>query len=214
MRKIAYLFFLILGLTFVASCSDEETYADQVKRERKAIQKYIADSAVTVLSEDEFAANNYTTDVSNNEWVLFESSGVYMQIVREGTGKKLQDGETATVLCRYTERNLLTDTITASNLNALYSYMVDKMSVTDNSGTFTAYFVSGSSSLMRIYSSTSTAVPEGWLLPLSYVNLGRQSTENGEIAKVRIIVPHDMGHSTATYNVTPNLYDITYERGR
>jgi hypothetical protein len=204
----------MLGLVFVASCSDEETYADQVDRERKAINKYIADSAVTVISEDEFAANNYTTDTAKNEWVLFESSGVYMQIVRKGTGEQLKDGETATVLCRYTERNLLTDSITASNMNAYYAGMVDKMSVTDNSGSFTGYFVSGSSSLMNIYQSSSTAVPEGWLLPLSYIKLGRQSTEEGEIAKVRLIVPHEMGYTSAIYNVTPCLYDITYERGR
>ncbi|MGI6231439.1 MAG: DUF4827 domain-containing protein [Prevotella sp.] len=214
MRKTAYLIFMMIGLAFIVSCSDEETYADQVERERKAIQKYIADSAVTVISEDEFAANNYTTDLSSNEWVLFESSGVYMQVVREGTGEKLADGETATVLCRYVERNLLTDSITASNMNAYYAGMVDKMSVTNSSGTFTGYFVSGSSSLMDIYSSSSTAVPEGWRLPLSYIKLGRQSTEDGEIAKVRLIVPHEMGHSVAIYNVTPYLYDITYERGR
>lgn len=214
MKKIVYFLFTLLVIGAFAACDDDMSYADQVKAEQKAINKYLADSAVNVISEEEFAAQNYTTDTAKNEWVLFASDGVYMQIVRKGTGEPLKDNETATVLCRYIERNMQTDTITATNMSATYASIVDKMSVTDKSGTFTGIFVSGESSLMAIYSSSSTAVPEGWLLPLSYINLGRQSTADGEIAKVRLIVPHDMGHSIATYNVTPMLYDITYERGR
>lgn len=216
MNKLANLcLLLLLGLFVFSACDDEETYADQKKRERSAINKYIADSAVTVISESEFLANDTTTDVSKNEWVLFESSGVYMQIIRKGSGEKLKSGETATVLCRFTERNLLTDSITLSNtLMAAYYWLVDKMSVTNSSGTFTGMFISGSSLLMSAYGGGSSTVPSGWLVPLTYINLGRQYSEDTEIAKVRLIVPHDMGHPYATQNVTPYLYDITYERGR
>ena len=112
--KLGFLCLMLIGLMMVASCHDEETYADQKKRERSAINKYIADSAVTVISEDEFLKDT-TTDVEKNEWVLFESSGVYMQIVRRGSGKPLAYGESETVLCRFTERNLLTDSIQLSN---------------------------------------------------------------------------------------------------
>lgn len=66
------------------------SYADQVKAEQKAINKYLADSAVRVISEDQFAAQNYVTDTAKNEWVLFSSNGVYMQIVRKGTGQPLR----------------------------------------------------------------------------------------------------------------------------
>ena len=47
MRKLGFLCLMLIGLMMVASCNDEETYADQKKRERSAINKYIADSAVT-----------------------------------------------------------------------------------------------------------------------------------------------------------------------
>ena len=70
MRKLGFLCLMLIGLMMVASCNDEETYADQKKRERSAINKYIADSAVTVISEDEFLKDT-TTDVKKNEWVLF-----------------------------------------------------------------------------------------------------------------------------------------------
>lgn len=45
---------MLIGLMMIASCNDEETYADQKKREKAAISKYIADSAVNVISEEEF----------------------------------------------------------------------------------------------------------------------------------------------------------------
>jgi hypothetical protein len=138
-----------------------------------------------------------------------------MQIIRKGGGQKIRSGETATVLCRFTERNMLTDSITLSNvLMPDYYWLVDKMSVTSTSGSLSGMFITGSSLLMRTYGGSSTTVPSGWLVPLSYVNLGRQYSADTEIAKVRIIVPHDMGHPYATQQVIPYLYDITYERGR
>jgi hypothetical protein len=213
MRKLGFLCLMLIGFMMMASCNNEETYADQKKREQAAINKYIADSAVTVISEDEFLKDT-TTDVSKNEWVLFETSGVYMQIVRRGSGKPLAYGESATILCRFTERNLLGDSIQLSNvLMPSVSQMPDKMSVTNYSGTFQGAF--DTSSLMyKVYGSSSTSVPQGWLVPLTFINLGRRWTADDDIAKVRIIVPHDMGQTYAVANVYPCLYDITYERGR
>lgn len=213
MRKLTYFLLFIAGVMAFAACDDDVTYADQVKRERSAINKYIADSAVNVISESEFNANGHTTDVSKNEFVLFESSGLYMQIVRKGSGEPIADGETVTVLCRYTERNLLTDSIQASNTISPYFYRyVEKMNVTNNSGTFTGSFDT-SSSLMYLFYNTSS-VPSGWLAVLPYINLGRYESANDEIAKVRIIVPHDLGQQYAIQSVYPCLYDITFERGR
>lgn len=101
MNRLIQFLFLILGITALVACNDDVTYADQVKRERSAINAYIADSAVSVISEDEFRNNNYTTDVSKNEFVLFQSSGLYLQIIRKGTGSHIATGETARVLCRH-----------------------------------------------------------------------------------------------------------------
>lgn len=215
MKNLTYLLLLLLGVTTFVACNDDETYADQKDRERSAINKYIADSAVRVISEAQFAANNYTTDVSKNEFVLFESTGVYMQIVRQGSGSKIKDGETVTVLCRFTERNMLGDSIEVSNLlSDAYALWVDKMSVTNNSGTFTGSFVSGQSTLVNVRQLTSLAVPQGWLVPLTFINVGRPASSTDETAKVRLIVPHDVGHASAKLGVVPYLYDITYERGR
>ena len=212
MKRIQYIILLFLGLSFFWSCNDTETYAERKAMERAAIGKYIADSAVNVISEAKFKANGYKTDVSKNEFVLFESNGVYMQIVRQGCGEKLKDGETAYVLCRFTERNLLTDSVQLTNDILYWSAIPDRMSVTNTSGTFTASFDTNMSVMYQAYGSAS--VPGGWLVPFTYIDLGRPETADQEIAKVRLIVPAAQGQTYATQTVYPCLYDITYKRGR
>ena len=211
MRKLSMLLLALVGAVVFTSCSDSETYADQKKKERSAINSYIAKNGIKVISEDEFFKDSLT-DTTKNEFVLFESSGVYMQIIRKGCGEKIKDGENATVLCRFTERNLLTDSLQLSNDIISYASLVDKMNVKRNSGTFTASFDASSSVMYSVYGSTS--VPSGWLVPLAYIKLGRPASENDQIAKVRIIVPHTQGQQYAVQGVYPCFYDITYERGR
>lgn len=211
-KALLFLFLLLVSATAITSCSDDETYADQVKRERNAINAYIADSSVNVISEEQFRNQNYTTDVSKNEFVLFESSGLYMQIVRKGSGKPIAYGESARILCRYTERNMLTDSIQASNTMSPYYYRyLEVMNVTNYSGTFSGSFEQNTSLMNLFYGST--AIPSGWLAALPYLNIGRYVNDDDEMAKVRLIVPHDLGQQYATSSVYPCLYDITFERG-
>ena len=211
-KGLLFLCLLLLSATVFTACSDDETYADQVKRERSAISAYLADSSVNVISEETFRNQNYTTDVSKNQFVLFESSGLYMQIVRKGTGKPIASGESARILCRYTERNLLTDSIQVSNIISPYYYRyVEVMNVSNNSGTFSGSFEQATSLMHLFYGST--AIPSGWLAALPYLNFDRYVNADSEIAKVRLIVPHDIGQSYASSGVYPCLYDITFERG-
>lgn len=211
MRKSVFAIVVVLLALVVAGCNKHETYADQKKKETAAIKKFLLDSAINVISESEFQTANYTTDVAKNQYVLFESTGVYMQIVRKGCGEPIKKGETTTVLCRFSETNLLTDSLQLTNNVLYYASIVDKMSVTNSSGTFTASFISGSSVMASAYGSTQ--VPAGWLVPFSYINVGRPAKEGDEIAKVRLIVPHSQGHGMATQNVYPCFYEITYEKG-
>lgn len=212
-KKIACLLFAFVGMVaMLASCNDSETYADQKKRERSAINSFVKEQGISVISEDQFEQQGYVTDTAKNEFVYLDRSGVYMQIVRQGCGKKIEKGETCTVLCRYSEYNLLTDSLQSTNMAAYYISVVDKMSVTNTSGTFTASFIEGESLMYSLYSSTS--VPAGWLVPLTYINVGRPASEDEDIARVRLIVPHSQGHSNAASSVYPCYYDITYERGR
>lgn len=212
MNKIIYVLMAFSAMILAVACDDTETYAEQKDRERAAIQEYIRDSSVTVISEEQFFAQDTTTNLERNEYVLLNRSGVYMQIIRKGCGERIKPGETTMVLCRFKEWNLLTDSLQCTNEMMQFAHMVDKMNVTNTSGSFSASFISGHSVMASFYNSTS--VPSGWLAPLSYVKVGRQSAPDEEIAKVKIIVPHTQGHQFASSGVYPCLYELTYQRGR
>ena len=208
MKNLSCWLVAALALVLLASCHDTETYADQKKRERAAIKAFIEAQGIKVISEQDFKQDTIT-DVSKKEFVLFENTGVYMQIVRRGCGEKIKNGETANVLCRFNEYNLLGDSLQLSNRVRYFSSLPDKMGVTNTLGTYTATFSSGV--MMSVYGST--AVPAGWLIPLSYINIGRPVEETDELAKVNIIVPHSQGTQNATANVIPYYYELIYERG-
>lgn len=213
MKKI--LFFMIALAAVLSSCNDYETYGDKKEKERNAIAKFISDSSIVVISEDQFNQQNYTTNLNRNEFVKLDKSGVYLQIVREGCGSMLQDGESTKLVCRFSEFSILDDTLTVCNNNAnLAVYgksvvgMPDIIQVSRSSGSYTASFESGV--MYTAYGSAS--VPAGWLVPLSYIKVGRPQSPTDQTAKVRLIVPHSQGHATASSNVAPYYYEITYQR--
>ena len=209
---------LAMVVSLFAACNDYETYSDLKKKERQAISKFLVDSAINVISEKQFEEQGQTTDLKKNQYVLLDKSGVYMQIIRKGCGQQVGSGKTVNVLCRFSETNILTDSMLIRNdivgtiyMNGQYidvSQYVDKMTVQRNGSTFQASFVSG---MMQLYHGTSS-VPSGWLVPLLYINVGRPLQEGDEIAKVKLIVPHSQGTQTASQSVYPAFYVITYQR--
>ena len=209
MKKL--LLIMIAAIMVLASCNDYETYGDQKEKERNAISKFIADSSITVISEDVFVQQGYKTNLSRNEFVKLDKSGVYMQIVRQGCGTKLQDGETAYLVCRCREFDMTNDTVRVITNVSYAAACPDVMRVSCTSGTFTASFTKAVAYNM-CYVYGTPAVPAGWLVPLTYVNVGAPQSETDEIAKVRLIVPHTQGNSSAIQNVTPFFYDLTYQR--
>lgn len=221
------LLFVFATVVIFTACDEDETYSDKRKREKKQVEAFLkkgvtiydADQSqvllhvpadIKVISEEEFYANDSVTNVDANEYVLFKKTGVYMQIVRKGPGKKLQEGESTTILNRFTEYNIAADSISCTNKILPYETMEDKMTVVNTGGTFTASFLSGL--MFSIYQSAS--VPTGWLVPLSYINIGRQDAPDQEVALVRLIVPSTQGQSDANNNVYACFYEISYQRGR
>lgn len=211
MKKIIFLLAIVLGAIAITSCRENDSYDKQLKRERKSINTFIVKHGINVISEAQFEKQGNKTDVSKKQYVLLNNSGVYMQIVNEGTGEKLKDGETATVLCRFDETNVQGDTLMLSNRNLRWDGIVDKMLVTRTSGTFTASFDKSSSLMAQKYKSES--VPKGWLVPLPYIKLGRITSATDQLAHVRLIVPSAQGQSFASKEVLACAYDITFQRG-
>ncbi len=221
MKRLFYPILMLLSVLLYTSCEKYETYGDKKAKEREAINKFIAREEIKVITENEFKAKGETTDTAANEFVKLERTGVYMQIVRKGCGKQLESGKVVTLLCRFLEYNILTDSVLVCNSQPFYYYSaslkqyidasqyVDKMSVSRSGTTITASFVEG---MMLTFHSTTTSVPAGWLVPLNYVNVGRPENETDEISKVRLIVPHSQGTADASASVYPCFYEITYER--
>lgn len=221
MKKLVFLFLSLLtaGSLFQA-CDDSKTYAEQLEDEKNAVERFIKDSAIHVISVSEFEQNDSVTKAKANgdaydEFVFFSSEGVYMQIIDRGNDNKANytdeekekdkfvDGNN--ICTRYAETNIETRELAAFNIpveeymdaGTLYAYPAVFRYVkaeTYSAGTFTEMdFVWG-----QYYAST--AVPQGWLLSLPYLR---------DNAHVRLIVPSKMGHNSAQQYVTPYFYDIT-----
>jgi hypothetical protein len=210
MRKFTFLLLAVCALgIFFGSCSNSVTYAEKKKEEKKAIQRYIDLQDIKVISEKEFLANDTTTNVDENEFVLFSESGVYMQVQERGGGEILEDGRYE-MLARYFEAEVTDDgtldTLTLNNIMNV-SLVPDVFTLTISGSSYTASFSSG---MMYSYWS-STSVPSGWLVPLKYIKPGRGISER---AKVRLIVPHSEGTSNATLYVMPCYYEIVYQLGQ
>lgn len=223
---LCLLLLLAWGITFT-SCDDDDSYADRRERERSQISAFLQNGVkvkaensdmyildvpgnINVISEQEFYANDSMTNVSRNEYVYFENTGVYMQIIRKGAGEKLGEGQSATIINRYIEYNIANDTIQSTNRTLALAANPDIMSCQNNYGVFTASFTEGVMKTMY----NSNTVPAGWLVPLNYINIGRQDSPEEGIALVRLIVPSTQGQNQAAYDVYPCFYEISYQRGR
>ncbi len=198
----ALLALFVLALS-VVSCDDTVTYSEMKDKERDAVNAYIQEKKINVISYEEFVANDSTTDVGNNEYVLVDD--VYMQIVnnpkkKDATAFSINDGDNVDLLIRYYEYNIQDgDTITGN----FYAADADEMRVSNNSGSYTATFTSGI--MNSVYGSS---VPTGWLVPLRFLTFTRKQSN---LAKVNIIVPHTKGTSTAATYVYPCHYQITFQ---
>ena len=224
MKRLIYPILMMLCALFYMSCQDYETYGDKKAKERDAINNFISKKNIQVIDENQFEAQGYTTDTTKHQFVKMSRTGVYMQIVRKGCGSKLEENKSVSVICRFTEFNILADSVQLSNLMPSFliynqstgtaidaSQYYEKMNVSRTGTTITASFVSG---LMMMYHSSSSSVPGGWLIPLNYINIGRPESENDEIARVNLIVPHSQGTADASSSVYPCYYEITYERAK
>lgn len=194
-----------VALALLSSCNKYETYGEKKDKERDAIQRLLADSAFTVISQAQFEAQGNTTDVSKKEFVYMNNTGVYMQIMRPGCGEPIQEGKN-TLLLRFLEISIMENTYINNDTSP---YVVDKMYVTKTGTTLDATFSTG-----LLYSRYGANVPPGLLVPLNYIKVGRPQAPDEEIAKVRLIVPHTQGHTLATQNVYPYFYEVTFQRER
>ena len=117
---------MVLGLGLISqSCNNGKTYAEMKEEEREAIKRYIELNDIKVIDEDQFEAQDSTTNISANEYVLFEESGVYMQVIESGKGEALENGRHE-ILARYVEARIkldgTADTLSLNTIPNLYPH--------------------------------------------------------------------------------------------
>lgn len=214
MKKINLLFFLLLvaGVAFQGCSKSYKTYAERLEDEKEAIDKFITDQKINVISESQFLIDT-VTNVANNEYVLFKNNGIYMQIIEEGEGKKAESGDQ--FLVRFKETYLLTgDT---ASLNSFLNPLVDEIRYQKSGTTASGSFISEDGYYGTFYSyyyqltSSVPVPPQGWLLPLEYIKLSRNTSK---IARVKLIVPFNQGHAYAQQYFIPCFYELTYQLSR
>ena len=211
MKKLGILLMMVFGLGMAfQSCNNGVTYAEMKEEEREAIQRFIELNNIKVIDEDQFAEQDSMTNVVANEYVLFEESGVYMQVVERGNGVLLEDGRHE-ILVRYVEEQIVedgtVDTLSLNTISNLYAYP-DEFILTKEKNSMSASF-STSGAMSGAHSSA--YVPSGWLLPLNYLKVGREISGR---SKIKLILPHSQGTATASSQVFPCYYEITYQLSR
>lgn len=217
MKKLFYLSVLVYALSFgLQSCNNGKTYAEMKEEEADAINKFILENDIKVISEKEFIENDTVT--KENEFVLFDKSGVYMNIQYRGDGEILKEGR-YNISSRFLEICIKDveelgfsagDTL-AHNIYSPYSE--NFLLTIGSSGSYTASFTDLAQSEMYNYYQTAD-FPSGWLVPFAYLKMKSyiSAPPSDKIARVRLIVPHSEGiASYATRYVYPCYYEITYD---
>lgn len=216
MKKLFYLSVLVYALSFsLQSCNNGKTYAEMKEEEADAINKFILDNDIKVISEKEFLENDTMT--AENEFVLFDKSGVYMNIQYRGDGKILEEGR-YNISSRFIEiciKDVPDMKISAGdtlNSNRYSPYSENFLLTVGSSTSYSASFTNIAQSAMYEMYSTS-AVPSGWLVPFAYLKMKSyiSAPPSDKIARVKLIVPHSEGTSYATQYVYPCYYEITYD---
>lgn len=105
MKRGFNILLILIAASFIFSCSNNKSYTDMLKDERKAINRFFDAQGFEVLKN--FPEN---WDFKENEFVQLES-GVYLNIIDSGNGNRPTLGKT-NILCRFKGQSLMGDTIT------------------------------------------------------------------------------------------------------
>lgn len=225
-KQIFYLLFISCVLQ---GCNKGITYADQKENEKDDIQSWILKHDYKIISEEQFYKQDSLTN--ENEFVLLKESGVYMNIIQRGKGKRILDDGRYTIISRYLEIALsgienffVTGDTLSGNMKlknypvfgpenwSLLKYMTqpDDYILTIDKNTYKASFKENS---MMAYVYKTASVPSGWLIPLRFLKPANSipTLPSEDIARVKLIVPHSQGSAQAMKYVYPCLYEITYQ---
>ncbi|MBK5722021.1 DUF4827 family protein [Dysgonomonas sp. Marseille-P4677] len=179
MKKIISVIFALMGFAILFSACGGETYADKLKKETKAINRFIDANGIKVLNE--YPSNNVFAE---NEYYKDANTGVYIRVINPGNDDKPSREKKTDVYLRYENiLNMLNENDTLATSNQQGVYMTFKYGM---SSTYT-----GASSSSLYGSQMYYFLSQACVIPLDH-GLGNN-------AEVSLIVPFASG---STYQQT------------
>lgn len=184
MKRIHLFITLLIGLiVLLASCDSTETYADKLKNETKAIDRFIRDNNIEVIDHIEkgqkFGEKQFYKD----------ETGVYLRIIDSGNLDIMASEEEKTdVTVRFDAVLTVADSDTLTYGN--HSQIMDEFPMNFKYGDASTYRIS-SSTTSYYESFLSSFMSPGLALPLKYV---------GHKGRVEMIIPFNVGSYNQAYN--------------
>ncbi|MDR0333857.1 MAG: DUF4827 domain-containing protein [Dysgonamonadaceae bacterium] len=178
MKKISYIIFALIGLLMItASCNRQKTYAEYLRDESRAIDRFISQNNFVILRE--FPRD---TVFGENEFFRDPATGVFYNIVSRGDiDNKIEIGRALFVRFRGLHYFMTNDTTLYSNDNSpMPIEMVFRGPVT-----------------MQNRALYESAIP-AFVVPLQHV---------GHRGRVRMIVPFNMGSAYDRQVFQASFYD-------
>lgn len=188
MKRLNYIvIFLISMLVITSSCNKRKTYADLLKAESKAIDKFISKNKLVILQD--FPKEGQFKD---NEFYKDPATGVYYNIIETGDtiNYKLKVGDDVHVRFKGL-RYFSTD-----NDSTEYDNMDPNRSPWPETFTYRGEVNLEARSL---YSNTTS----GWVAPLKHI---------GHTGRVKMIIPFTWGSQSDQQAYTPTYYDAVVYR--
>ena len=190
MKKSIYIILSLIAIVILSSsCNKRKTYADLLKEENKAIDKFISKNKLVVI--DNFPRNGVFKD---NEFFRDPATGVYYNIMEVGdtiNTKKAKDGSEVHVRFKGLKYFSKNDTLEYNNNDPIRS-------------PFPETFVYRGPVTMLNRSRNYPGTTAGWAVPLEHV---------GRNGKVRMIIPFNMGAPSDQQAYTPTYYDVVHYTG-
>ncbi|MFV0419960.1 MAG: DUF4827 family protein [Dysgonomonas sp.] len=182
MKNIIGAIIALITFTVIFSSCGGETYADKLKNEEKAINRFIDQNDIKILyeypSDSVFAENEYYKD---------KTTGIYLNVINRGNNERPSKERRTTVYLRYdTVYNMLTNEIESS------PNWQSETPMNFQYGVPTSYYNSD-----NYYAASYYLLSQGCVVPLDY-NLGNN-------AQVKLIIPFENG-ATAQQSAYKPLY--------
>lgn len=193
MKRTNYIILSLIGLLLISiSCNKQKTYADRLKAENKAIDKFMAANKFVEIKnfpeDGKFGEKEFYRDPATGVYYNIISVGDTVIVDNEGNEHRLEFGDEVYIRFKGLKYFSKNDTTEYDNMNTINSPFPDEF----------AYRGPVNIESRSLYSGTTP----GWFVPLQHV---------GNHGRVKMIIPFTWGAQADLQSYTPTYYDlVTY----